>query len=256
LTSDETDRSILHIMLSKSLAALAGLVVVLAGASARADRPRIAVSGVAGDSATPELRDKIARAVAAGLAASGADVRTEPATIAYRVRGTLEVEGRNYLLRLEIVDAKTGEIIDSQEDRCEICTEGEAMETAGISASALKAKVFKRRPTVAVADIPLGAPPAAAPEPKHEPPAIVQVDAEPPPPRAHRLRPLGIAGIAAGAVAAGAGVALMAADGKGSCSDGVNQCPMVYDTKTSGIALIAGGALAVIAGIVILAGRF
>jgi hypothetical protein len=253
--------------MSKSLSVLgAAAVVVLAAGQARADRPRIAVSGVSGENVSPELRDKIARAVAAGLAASGADVRTEPATVAYRVRGTVDVEGRNYRIRLEIVDAKTGEIVDSQEDHCDICTESEALETAGIGASALKAKVFKRRPSVMIGDVPVQAPPppppAAPPPPPPEkaaPAAVVSVApaSEPPPARTGRHRVAGVGGIVTGVLAGVVGAQLVAVDGKGDCNDGPGvECPNFYRTKAGGIALLTGGALAVIAGVIVVAGKF
>src|SRR6185369_11736876 len=166
----------------------------------------IAVVGVAGDKASPELRERMARAVADGLAASGAEVRTEPASVAYRVRGTLEVEGRTYLLRLEIIDAKTGAVVDSREDRCEICTESEALETAGVAASALKAQVFKRRPALSVdtglAAAPPATPPAAAV--RSSAPASQEAAME-----EHPHRGLGVAGVVIGALAAGGGAFLL-----------------------------------------------
>src|SRR5262245_2159761 len=105
LTSDEPDRSIAN--MSRSLSVVGATVLLLVGASARAGKPRIAVAAMAGDNAPAELREKVAQAVAAGLAASGADVRTEPAVVAYVIRGKVEREGRNYTLQLEIVDSKT-----------------------------------------------------------------------------------------------------------------------------------------------------
>jgi hypothetical protein len=250
----------------KSLSVLgAAAVVVLAAGQARADRPRIAVSGVSGENASPELRDKIARAVAAGLAASGADVRTEPAAVAYRVRGSVDVEGRNYRIRLEIVDAKTGEIVDSQEDHCDICTESEALETAGIGASALKAKVFKRRPAVMIGDVavpgPPAPPPAAPPPSEKAAPAAAVVSVAPPPEqpaaRTGRHRAVGIGGIVTGVLAGVVGAQLVAIDGKGDCSDGPGvECPNFYRTKAGGIALLTGGALAAIAGVIVVAGKF
>ena len=137
----------------KTRLAVATLVALtLPAALARADRPRIAVMEMAGAKIPPDLREKMTHAVHEGLLASGAEVvdgmpaaATGPggapcegtgcvtavakATYAaYVVRGTLEIDGRTYGLRLEILDGKSGELIDSREDRCEICTEGEALE--------------------------------------------------------------------------------------------------------------------------------
>jgi len=244
--------------MSKRLSVLGAVIFLLAGGLARAEKPRIAVAGVAGENAPPELRAKVAEAVAAGLAASGADVRTEPAVVAYLIRGKVEREGRNYTLELEIVDAKTGEIIDSREDKCEICTESQALEMAGLAASTLKAQVFKRRPTVGMVDMPvMMTPPPSAPAPAHAAPNIVAVS-EPAAAPAPRHRALGVAAIVAGALAAAAGGELIAIDGNGDCSasDARTQCPNLYRTKTGGIAMLSAGVLALAAGVVVLVGRF
>jgi hypothetical protein len=244
--------------MSKRLSVLGAVIFLLAGATARAEKPRIAVAGVAGENAPPELRATVAEAVAAGLAASGADVRTEPAVVAYLIRGKVEREGRNYTLELEIVDAKTGEIIDSREDKCEICTESQALEMAGLAASTLKAQVFKRRPTVGMVDMPvMVTPPPPGPAPAHAAPNIVAVSEPAAAPAAPRHRALGVAGIVAGALAAAAGGELIAIDGNGDCSasDGV-QCPNLYRTKAGGIAMLSAGVLAVAAGVIVLVGRF
>ena len=139
-------------------------------ARAHAARPRIAVLGVSAEQLRPEVREKIAAAVAGGLAASGADV-VDSATTAkgaaakgingcetptcrvaiadatgarYLMRGSVETMGRNYTVHLEMIDGTTGTVIGVREDRCEICTENEAYETASVTASALKAEVVKR----------------------------------------------------------------------------------------------------------------
>ena len=60
------------------------------------------------------------------------------------------------------------------------------------------------------------------------------------------LRPLKWVTLVGGALALGAGAALFAVDGHGTCTraTGQRQCPDVYDTRTGGIvALAAGGAL-------------
>jgi hypothetical protein len=69
-----------------------------------------------------------------------------------------------------------------------------------------------------------------------------------PPRRSHALTPLKWVTLVGGLLAAGAGGALIALDGHGTCSraPGQLQCPDVYDTRTGGIvALAAGGALVV-----------
>jgi hypothetical protein len=65
----------------------------------------------------------------------------------------------------------------------------------------------------------------------------------PPPARNRALRPLKWVTLAGGVVALGAGAALFALDGRGTCArgDGQRQCPDVYDTRTGGIVALAGG---------------
>ena len=66
--------------------------------------------------------------------------------------------------------------------------------------------------------------------------------------RGGAMRPLKWVTLAGGVLAVGAGAALIAVDGRGTCTrtTGQVQCPDVYDTKTGGIAaLAAGGALVV-----------
>jgi hypothetical protein len=251
--------------MSKSISVLGATAVLLASTSAWADKPRIAVTPVAGDGVSQELRERVAQAVAAGLVASGADVRTEPALIAYRVRGTLDLEGRNYKLHLEIVDVKTGEIVDTYDQPCDICTEREFLEAAGIAASALKSQVFKRRPTLAFGDLPAPAqprpapPPAAAPQ--HGQPAVVAVDAsseKAAAARPHAHRALGVAGIAAGAMAGLVGGWLLSIHHEGTCdaADKMTGCTERYNTAAGGTALVVGGGLALVAGVLAVAGVF
>jgi hypothetical protein len=245
-------------------AVVAGGLALGTGHPARAERPRVAVVGVAGDTASPELRDRMARAITDGLVASGADVVTAPGgSIVYRVRGTLELEGRTYILRLEMIDGETGAVVEGREDRCEICTESEALETAGVAASALKAQVFKRRPAVAVATT-VTVPPAPPPTASAPGPAA-QISSPPPeetpPSYRHRYRSFGVAGIATGAVAAAAGGFLLSLHHQytGMCTTGVDRmigCTDRWNTAAGGAALMAGGALTLTLGILAVAGVF
>ncbi len=76
----------------------------------------------------------------------------------------------------------------------------------------------------------------------------VSLAVAPPPHRSHPLRPLKWVTLVGGVLAVGAGAALVAVDGRGTCTRGAGQleCPDVYDTRTGGIvALAAGGALVV-----------
>src|SRR6185369_1002672 len=210
-----------------SLAAMAAAVLAPAAATA-APKLRIAVVALTTGKASAELREKLDAAVAAGLAASGADVvdasetarriaargaggcdsaaclagLAQEAGARYVVRGSVEVDGRSYLVRLEMLDGAGGGVIESREDRCEICTEAEAYETASVSASALKAAVAKR---LAAADAAGAAPPA--PPPAASPPPVAPAHGSAPAPtvsttaapeRAPRSRVLPLVAIGAG----------------------------------------------------------
>jgi hypothetical protein len=257
--------------LGLSVAIVAALA--LSGAAARAERPRIAVMEMAGGKVTPDLRERMTHAVDEGLLASGADVvdgmpaaATGPggapcdgngcveavakATVsAYVLRGTLEIDGRTYELRLEMLDGKTGVLIESREDRCEICTEGEALEMAGVSASALKVQVFKKKPPVAANDAASVSSAVAAP------PVALRVDASPSTTGAGH-RPYGWIAVGAGVIAVVAGIWLISVDGDGTCGDSKVQCQHLYATKGGGIASLVGGALLGGAGALVLTGKF
>jgi hypothetical protein len=273
LTSPDGDWSIAGMKLGLAIAALAA--VMLPAAGARAERPRIAVMEMSAPKIASDLRQRVTRAVQEGLLASGADVvegmpaaATGPggapcdgsgcvtavakASVAsYVVRGTFEVVGRTYGLRLEILDGRSGDLMESREDRCEICTEGEALEMAGVSASALKVEAFRKK----VVALPA---PGTPPEPAAAiaAPAVV-TELEPPPPEAARdHRRLGWIGLGAGAAAVVVGAIFLAIDGEGTCDDQFNQCERVYDMKGPGLASFAVGGLALAAGALVLAGKF
>jgi hypothetical protein len=294
LTYDIADTSIRRMKIRLAVGALVALT--LPAAIARADRPRIATMEMEGDKVASDLRERMTRSVHEGLLASGADVvdgipaaatgsggapcqgngcvtAVAKATFAaYVVRGTLEVDGRTYELRLEMLDGKTGDLIDSREDRCEICTEGEALEMAGVSASALKVQVFKKRPDALAQAL---APPeaaAAGPAPTKTvivaaPPGAGHVEGTP-----HEgpngvlgesHRELGWIGVGVGAFAGFVAWRLLDANGDPTCPNGYVdndpthlQCQHAYATKAGGIATIVGGALAMAAGILVLTGTF
>jgi hypothetical protein len=67
------------------------------------------------------------------------------------------------------------------------------------------------------------------------------------------LRPLKWVTLVGGALAVGAGAALFAIDGRGTCTPatGQRQCADVYDTRTGGIVALAGGAALVATSIVL-----
>jgi hypothetical protein len=63
-----------------------------------------------------------------------------------RVPGVAAVdeEGRSYSFKLEMLDGQSGALLAQRENRCEICTDGEALEIANAAASALKAQALKK----------------------------------------------------------------------------------------------------------------
>jgi len=274
------------------------VAIICAGAGAstaraHAARTRIAVLGVTAEQLRADVRDKIAAAVAGGLAASGAEV-VDSATTArgatakgvgtcetptcriaiadatgarYLMRGSVETMGRSYTVHLEMIDGTTGTVIGVREDRCEICTENEAYETASVTASALKAEIVKR-PTIAgdeaaerkvaitgVAD-PAGKGAGGAPMVSASGGSPAGGEETPP-----RLRGWSWATMGVGAAALGAGIFLVTLDGKYTCDLPSNaspgyQCPRQYSTRGGGIALITGGALVAVLGTALLVGRF
>jgi hypothetical protein len=257
-----------------AVAALAVALLASLATAARAERPRVAVMQLDSPKVTADLRERMTHAVHEGLLAAGADVvdgmpaaATGPggapcegpgcvtavakATVAgYVLRGTLDVEGRTYGLRLEMLDGKTGALIDSREDRCEICTEGEALEMAGVSASALKVQVFKKKAAPAVAEAAAAVPAPAATTLR------VQEPAPPAPEHVAGHRSLGWAAVGVGAAAIVAGLFLIAKNHDGACDEGLNQCPERYTTSVPGFLTVAAGGVVVVGGTLMISGQF
>jgi hypothetical protein len=140
-------------------AALTAAVLIAGGGVARAERPRVVVVPIGGEQVEAALRTRVTQALSQGLKDSGVEVVPSPADTSptatateiagaagatFLMRGTVEAEGRSYTFRLEMVDGKSGSVVASREDRCEICTEAEALETANTSASTLKSQAFSR----------------------------------------------------------------------------------------------------------------
>jgi hypothetical protein len=271
-----------------SFASFAGLAV----ATAHAAKPRIAVLSLTADQLSAEVRAKIDAAVAGGLAASGADVvdsdttarriaarglggcETSTCRVAiaevtgagYLVRGAVESMGRSYTVHLEMIDGASGVVIGIHEDRCEICTEGEAYETASATASALKAEVLKRPgagPAAGNEGKPgskLSAASAVAPSASG---GVAAISSPQPAPAADgraapRLGALSWIGVGAGAVAIGAGIYLLRLDGHGNCDDGQGvYCPLTYSgNRPGGFTLIGAGALVLTVSAALLIARF
>jgi hypothetical protein len=263
-------------------------VALHGSAQAHASRTRIAVLGVAAEQLRAEVREKIAAAIAGGLAASGADVIDSAATAKdaeakgirdcetptcriaiadatgarYLMRGSVETMGRSYRVHLEMIDGTTGTVIGVREDKCEICTENEAYETASMTASTLKAEVVKRPPIktegqdphkIAITDV-VYPPGKGTPGTAIAATGGTSAGGEQAPPR---MRAWGWAAIGAGAAALAAGIVLVSIDGR--MTGGVQPPDKGKDTLSTrggGIALITGGALGAVLGTTLLVGRF
>ena len=256
-------------------------------ARAHAARTRIAVLAVTAEHLRADVREKIDAAVAGGLAASGAEVIDSAATTKdaeakgihgcetptcriaiadatgarYLMRGSVDTMGRSYTVHLEIIDGTTGTVIGVREDRCEICTENEAYETASMTASALKAEVVKRPSVVnggpdpgkiAITDVTYPANGTAGT-------TIVTTKSGPAGGEESQphMRGWGWATMGAGAAALAAGIVLVAIDGRGTCgAEPPDKCKSLFTTRGGGIALITGGVLGAVLGTTLLVGRF
>jgi len=263
-----------------ALVAVALASLGFAGKDAWAQRPRVAVAPVTGDHASADLRGRVARSLAEGLSASGAEVAVSPAEAAYVLRGRMNVDGRSYALHLQMVDRRTGSEVATRDDRCEICTAAEAFEMASASASTLKSQVFKgpaatvaptggtgpsatassQAPDAAPRGVVLGAPgddgssaPGSGGAQLSSVAAGSRADLQAG--RAHpQHRALGWAAVAAGLVGIGAGGLLVAIDGTGTCGE-PGPCPRLFDTRRGGFSSIGVGVVVVGAGILALLGK-
>jgi hypothetical protein len=285
------------------LAAMAQDVAAAPGAPGSAASPRIAVAGVV---APGPLRARLEQAVAAGLAASGADVVPAPALsrargdadlrpcvdgpcwrrlaevvgAAYLARGSCRLQGSTYLLHLELYDPRTDTVAATRDDTCEICTEADAIETANMAASALKA-ALGRALAATGGGRPAAAPGEAGPATPLPPSAALapgRPDAEPLPPataisttpqaaavtsagagpdharRRHPLwrRVLPWLALAGGIASGAAGSYYLSIDGKGSCDAGNDSCFRLYDTKGQGLVWLGIGTALAATGVVLL----
>src|SRR6478752_5669459 len=144
-----------------------GGMLLFASAVAHAERPKILVLPVTGKTADAGFRQRVGQALSEGLIASGgevvapptgaaalpADGCTTPACLAgasratgaaFLLRAAVDEEGRSYSFKLEMLDGQSGAVLAQRENRCEICTDGEALEIANAAASALKAQALKK----------------------------------------------------------------------------------------------------------------
>jgi hypothetical protein len=148
----------------KRWAGALGVALLLSSVVARAERPKIFVLPVTGKAADADFRKRVGQSLSEGLIASGSDVVAPTATAlpegcttgaclsgaaratgaAYLLRAVVEEEGRSYTFKLEMLDGQSGAVVAQRENRCEICTDAEALEVANAAASALKAQAMKK----------------------------------------------------------------------------------------------------------------
>jgi hypothetical protein len=164
----------------KCWAGALGGMLLLASGIARAERPKILVLPVTGKVADAGFRERFGQALSEGLIASGSEIVaaptgaaalppggcTTPACLAgaaratgaaFLLRAAVDEEGRSYTFKLEMLDGQSGAVLAQRENRCEICTDSEALEIANAAASALKAQALKRPAPVSAAGPPAGA---------------------------------------------------------------------------------------------------
>ena len=177
--------------------ALGGMLLFASGI-AHAERPKILVLPVFGKMADAGFRQRVGQALSEGLFASGGEVValptgaaalpaegcTTPACLAgaaratgaaFLLRAVVDEEGRSYTFKLEMLDGQSGAVLAQRENRCEICTDSEALEIANAAASALKAQALKRPAPGSSAGTPASAAGPAAGERPSGPRARVTV---------------------------------------------------------------------------------
>ena len=152
--------------MAKRWAGALGGVLLFASGIAHAERPKILVLPVAGKVAEPGFRQRVAQSLSEGVIASGGEVVAAPTGAdavpagcatpaclssaaratgaAFLLRAVVEEEGRTYTFKLEMLDGQSGAVLAQRENRCEICTDSEALEIANAAASALKAQAVKK----------------------------------------------------------------------------------------------------------------
>jgi hypothetical protein len=161
------------------------------------------------------------------------------------LRGTCQLEGSTYRVHLELVDTRSGSVLMSRDDLCEICTEKDVTESTNIAASALKAALDQAR-TRAPRVPAIVAAPAAAPV------ALDLRDQDHRRPPGHFLRRAApwIA-VGAGAYAIGAGIYFLSLSGKETNYNGdLKVNTRIYDTTRQGLIWLGAGAAVAAAGMV------
>jgi hypothetical protein len=242
--------------------------------------------------AVAEFQVSSGPSVAGRLAASGIDARTckdescyrrvaPLLSVAYLVTGAVAESRKTYDITLELVNGRTGAVIGTHRERCEICGVEEAGEKMGLAASALRTRlealvraparfVIRSRPAGAAVSMdgqPIGRTPldreiasgahslqvsAEGYEVSQRSLTVVSgvdetLDLELLPlPSKFPFRAAGITAVALGAAAIAAGIYAVAIDGDEiACSAGEKDpwghCPHLRSTRTLGAVLVGLG---------------
>lgn len=238
-------------------------VLLAATGHARAEGERaiaIASIEVAGET-TPELRAQMGRSIADGLARDGARVvKLEDTAAAAKgdrelatcvtpeclerltaaigvrelVRAHISVSGDSYEIDLELLSPTAdGGLAGRLQRSCAVCTVGELAELLSGAADALASGAGAQD---RAADLRVAERPATA-----EGGLDLSASADAGGPRPFRTWKWVAAGGAAAALLTG--VALLLADGSGTCEGDGSQCPEVYDTRTAGLVGVSLGIL-------------
>jgi hypothetical protein len=202
----------------------------------------------------------------------------------YLVAARVSESSKNYEIRLEIINGRTGGVIGTNRERCEICGVDEAGEKMALAATALRARlealvtaparfIIRSRPAgvgITVDGEPAGRTPIdrelaggphklelAAPGYDRLDRTVTVVagvdetiDLELVPiPMKFPFRKAGWAALVVGVAAVAAGIWAVTTDGNQiSCTDAMQdvnrQCPKIRDNRALGAALIGGGAAA------------
>jgi hypothetical protein len=240
----------------------------------------------------PEVRDRFHEAVTRGLQAAGDDVLgaaevrlrlgsseellgcsaggpcvakvAQTLKIDHAVASEIEVNGKDYVIKLRLLDA-TGKELAKVDEPCDICTVKEADEAVARAAGKLAAAEKALPPETAPPAVAETPPPKVEtpPPPKVETPPPVETPPTPPvveqvttPAREKKTfpwRPVAITSLVVGVVGIVVGAPLVAIDGNPTCNspDPKHSCPDVYNTLGGGATMLTLGIAGVAASAVL-----
>jgi|GEM_PF-2372293 len=267
--------------------ALTVILSVLAGGAALAGTGgpvrnqvgRIGIGEIGPPGLSVELRIRLEDALAAGLAASGAEVISAAELARAReragletcaephceqrlaqltethlwLRGTCALDTSTYRLHLELVDAESGTVRAARDDVCDICTESDVAAIANVAASALKASLAgapaPRSWSAASGAPPPLTPPSGSTSPTTGRPDLAATNGG----RSFWRRALPWTALVAAAGAGAAGAYYLRLNDRCTGLTLENTCQYHYDTVWQGVPLLALAAALAATGIILLA---